>query len=229
VRGHGGSRLRRGVLIGAFAAVLVVVLGITAVLVTQSEPAPPKSDCPVPPCGPPPEPSPPPEGPPLEPALVRGTQFISPAGYRLEFDPDLWVVTSQTDTDVELQVQNPNVAVIVRISSQPTGQASPDDALTAEVDSLGADILGLAEDTTPSSLILEPAVGYRSGVGAAFSGVTDTPQGPGSSVAVVVAAASDGQQTVTFTLITDVGVKGGAFSVTDSLMNTFRFPSEVVE
>src|SRR3954470_5766486 len=241
VRGHGKSRMRRGILIGTFAAVLVVVLGITAVLVTQSAPPPPKSDCPVPPCGPPsprptggPGPTGPsgpsgPSGPPAAPPLVAGTKFVSPAGYQLEFDSSLWGINDQSDTDVELQVLNDTVTVIVQISSQPAGQASPDQAVADKVDALGGDILGLAEDTKPASQILEPSVGYRSGVGAAFSGVTDTPQGPGSPVGVVVMAATDGDQTITFTLITDEQVKKAAFSVTDSLMNTFRFPSEVRE
>jgi len=154
---------------------------------------------------------------------------VSDAGYRLEFDPTLWAINSQTATDLELQVQNDSVTVIVQISSQPTGQANPAQAVAAKVDTLKRDILGLAEDTTPSSLILEPAVGYRSGAGAAFTGVTDSPQGPGTPVAVVVTAASDGDQTITFALITDTQVAKAAFSVTDSLMNTFRFPSEVKE
>jgi hypothetical protein len=209
--------------------VLAVVLGITAFLVTQSEPAPPKPDCEVPPCGPPPKPSPPPNGPPLSPALVAGTPFESKSGYRLEFDPSLWRISNRTATDVELKVLNENVTVIVRISAQPAGDAQPQDALDAQVDSLQGDILGLAEDTTPSSLVLEPSVGYRSGVGGAFTGVADTPQGPGSPVTAIVTAATDGDQTITFTLITDDQVRKAAFSVTDSLMNTFRFPSEVRE
>jgi hypothetical protein len=241
VRGQGRSRLGRGVLIGVFAAVLAVVLGITAVLVTKSAPPPPKSDSPVPPCGPPsPRPTggpdgptgptgPEPSGPPAAPPLVSGQHVTSASGYELEFDPELWAVNNQTDTDLELQVQSSNVTVIVQISSQPAGQTTPDDAVAAKVDDLKKDVLGLAEDTTPSSQVLEPAVGYRSGAGAAFLGVTDTPQGPGSPVAVVVTAATDGDQTITFALITDVTVAKAAFSVTDSLMNTFRFPSEVHE
>ncbi len=216
--------MRRGILIGVFAAVLAVVLGITAVLVTSSAPAAPKSDCPKPPCGQPPEP---PKGP-LAPALVAGTKFTSPGtGYELEFDPQLWAITDQNRTDVELQVQSSRVSVIVQVRAQPAGQANPEDALNARLDDLGGDILGLAKVTKPSEELLGPAVGYRRGVGEALSGVTDTPQGPGSPVAVIVTAATDGTTTVTFTLITDASVRKPAFTATDTLMNTFRFPSEV--
>jgi hypothetical protein len=216
--------MRRGILIGVFAAVLALVLGITAILVTSSAPAAPKSDCPKPPCGQPPEP---PTGP-LAPALVAGTLFKSPGGgYQLEFDPQLWAVTDRTRSDVEFQVQSTQVTVIVQIRSQPAAQATPEQALSARLDALGGDILGLAKETKPSEQLLGAAVGYQRGVGEALSGVTDTPQGPGSPVSVVVTAATDGQSTVTFTLITDQSVRKPAFVATDTLMNTFRFPSEV--
>jgi hypothetical protein len=223
VRGHRGSRVRRGILIGVFAAVLAVILGITAVLVTSSAPPAPKSDCPKPPCGKPPEP---PKGD-LAPALVAGKLFKSGAGFQLEFDPTLWAVTDRTDAAVELQVKSTRVIVLVQLRAQPADEVTPDDAVSARLDSLGRDILGLAEDTRPSQLVLDPAVGYRSGVGEALSGVTDTPQGPGSPVSVVVMAATDGQITVTMTLITDESVRKPAFTITDSMMNTFRFPTEV--
>src|SRR2546429_3189807 len=120
VRGDRGGRMGRGILIGVFAGVLAVVLGITAVLVTQSAPPPPKSDCPVPPCGPPPRPSKgPPGGPPLAPALVAGTQFKSPAGYQLEFDPNLWRITSQNDSDVSLELDLRGITAVVQIRSAP--------------------------------------------------------------------------------------------------------------
>jgi hypothetical protein len=232
VRGHRGGRLGRGILIGVFAGVLAVVLGITAVLVTQSAPPPPKSDCPVPPCGPPPKPtpggSPSPGSPPLAPALVAGTPFRSPAGYQLEFDPNLWKITDQNDSDVALELSINGITAIVQIRSQPAGPSDAD-AVSARADDVGTDVLGLARDKKPADQVLEPTVGYRSGAGSAFSGVADTPQGPGSPVAVVVTAAHDDQLSITFTLIADEANKKAAFQITDSLMNTFRFPSEVNE
>jgi hypothetical protein len=224
IRGHRGGRMRRGIMLGFFGAVLAVVLAVTAVLVTSAAPPAPKSDCPKPPCGQPPEP---PKGA-LAPALVAGRLFKSPGGgYQLEFDPKLWAITDRTQTDVEFQVKSSRVIVLVQIRSQPADRATPDQALSARLDALGGDILGLARETKPSKQLLGPTVGYQRGVGEALTGVTDTPQGPGSPVAVVVTAATDGQRTVTFTLITDESVRKPAFTVTDTLMNTFRFPSEV--
>jgi len=230
VRGHRGSRLGRGILIGVFAGILAVVLGITAILVTQSAPPPPKSDCPVPPCGPPPKPTPKgsPSGPPLAPALVAGTQFKSPAGYLLEFDPNRWSITKQNDSDVSLELDFNGITAVVEIHSSPVPtQADDAGAVSDRADALATDVLGLAKDKKHEDQVLQPAVGYRSGKGFAFSGVADTPQGPGNPVAVVVTAAHDDQLLVTFTLITDQQNKKAAFFLTDSLMNTFRFPSEV--
>jgi hypothetical protein len=232
VRGHRGGRLGRGILIGVFAGVLVVVLGITAILVTSSAPPPPKSDCPVPPCGPPPKPTPKgsPTGPPLAPALVAGTLFTSPAGYQVEFNPNVWTVTDHDANDVSLELNVNGINAVVQIRSHPISAGSDDAAaVTDESDALGKNVLGLARDKKAADQILEPAVGYRSGAGFAFSGVADTPQGPGNPVAVVVTAAHDDKLLVTFALIADEANKKAAFFLTDSLMNTFRFPSEVNE
>jgi hypothetical protein len=233
VRGHRGSRMGRGILIGVFAGVLAVVLAITALVVTQSAPPPPKSDCPVPPCGPPPKPTPKgsPGSPPLAPALHNFTPFTSPAGYELEFNPNLWTITDRNASDVALELSINGISAVVQIRSEPfSGDANADAAaVSARVDALGKDVLGLARDKKASDQILEPAVGYRSGEGFSFSGVADTPQGPGSPVSVVITAAHDDNLLVTFTLIADQANKKAAFFLTDSLMNTFRFPSEVNE
>jgi hypothetical protein len=186
----------------------------------------------VPPCGPPPKPTPKgsPTGPPLAPALVAGTLFTSPAGYQLEFNPNVWTVTDHDANDVSLELNVNGINAVVQIRSHPISAGSDDAAaVTDESDALGKNVLGLARDKKAADQILEPAVGYRSGAGFAFSGVADTPQGPGNPVAVVVTAAHDDKLLVTFALIADEANKKAAFFLTDSLMNTFRFPSEVNE
>jgi hypothetical protein len=212
-----------------FAGVLVVVLAITALVVTRSAPPPPKSDCPVPPCGPPPKPTKgPPTGPPLAPALVAGTLFKSPAGYLLEFDDSRWSITDQNASDVSLELNFNGITAVVEIRSTPvSGSAEDAAAVDDRTKALGKDVLGLAKDKKKADQVLDPAVGYRSGAGFAFSGVADTPQGPGNPVSVVITAAHDDKLLITFTLITDQANKKAAFFLTDSLMNTFRFPSEV--
>jgi hypothetical protein len=165
------------------------------------------------------------------PALVAGTVFTSPdIGYRVEFSPHLWSVVRQTGTDLELQVNSNRVTVIVTLE----GEASADHstaALQALVDrrigELGADTVVLSRDTDPKDAVLGPSVGYLRGVGQSLAGVTDTPQGPSSAVVAVVMAAGDGTANIVVSVVADKAVRKQAFEVADTLMNTFRFPSEI--
>ncbi len=225
-RGHAGSRLRRRWLLGVFGLVLVVIVGAAAGAVVSVAPPPPQPECPSHrPCGKPPRPAP------NTPALVSGSVFTSPElGYRVEFSRRLWRVVRQDGTDLELQVNSDRVTVILTIE----GEASTDHSAAAlatlvdrRISELGADTLVLSPDTDPRDTILGPSVGYRRGVGQILAGVTDTPQGPSSAVIAVVMAAGDGQANVVVSLVTDKAAKKAAFEVADSLMNTFRFPSEV--
>ena len=196
VRGHRGGRMGRGILIGVFAGVLAVVLGITAARRDQVRSAPAEVGLPGAALRPAAEAhrrKGSPGAPPPAPALHNFKPFTSPAGYELEFNPNLWTITDQNDSDVALELSINGISAVVQIRSEPfSGDTSADAAaVDARQNALGKDVLGLAADTKPADQILEPAVGYQSGEGAAFSGVADTPQGPGSPVAVVITAAHD--------------------------------------
>ena len=237
-RGEAGSRLNRWLLLGVFAAVLGVVLVVAAVVFTASEPPPPEPRCEGPACGPP---TPPPPADPLAPALVGGELVTSEQlGYRVDVDTELWEVVRRDTTDIELRVQSENVDVLVTLEGTAGGTdpAGLDALVDAKVTELSEDILGLEVDDGNQDIVFptDPvtgretiAVGYRSGAGGLFGGTTDTPQGPGSPVAVVVAAASDGEITVVLTALSDEVVRAEAFGVIDALMNTFRFPTEVTQ
>jgi hypothetical protein len=111
----------------------------------------------------------------------------------------------------------------------PAGQATPKQLLERRIDDLRDDVLGLTEDTNPDAVLLGPSVGYRRGVGGVFGGNVDTPQGPGDPLTVVVMAATDGKATVVMSLVasqTAVSIPA-VMSAGDTVMNTFRFPSEV--
>ncbi|MDP9342503.1 MAG: hypothetical protein M3Q23_10515 [Actinomycetota bacterium] len=224
-RGRAGSRMRRQWLLGVFGLVLVIVVGAAASAIVSVAPAPPRPACPDGPCGKPPRP------PSNTPPLVAGTVFTSPdLGYRVEFSPKLWSVVRQSGTDLELQVNSSRATVIVTMEGQAATDHSAD-ALRAMVDrrigELGAETVVLNPDSDPRDAILGPSVGYLRGVGQILSGVTDTPQGPSSAVVAVVMAAGDGTANVVVSVVTDKAVKKQAFEVVDSLMNTFRFPSEI--
>ncbi len=224
-RGRGGSRLRRQWLLSVFGLVLVIVVGAAASAVVSVAPPPPQPACPDGPCGKPPRP------PTSAPALVGGTVFTSPdLGYQVEFSPHLWSVVRQSGTDLELQVSSSRATVIVTLEGEPSADHSAA-VLQAMVDrrigELGDETVALNRDTDPRDAVLGPSVGYLRGVGETLSGATDTPQGPSSAVVVVVMAAGDGTANVVVSVVADRAVRKQAFEVVDSLMNTFRFPSQV--
>src|SRR5262249_33558680 len=120
VRGHRGSRMGRGILIGVFAGILAGGPVITGGVVTPSAPPPPHPDWPVPPPGPPAQPTPKgsPGSPPLSPALHNFQPFQSRAGYELEFNPALWTITDQNDTDVSLELSINGISAVVQLRAQ---------------------------------------------------------------------------------------------------------------
>lgn len=244
-RGAAGGRLNRWLLLGLFVGILGAVLVVAAVLLSASEPdaAPPRCEGPAcdpitPPSDPPtlspgatpsPSPSATPDGP-LAPRLVAG-ELVQSAdiGYQLDVNTAVWQVTANDGRNVEMQIPNPDFRVFVSIEGVPAGEAEPQALVDAKVDELSEDVLGLAAVSDAAQVILTPAVGYRSGVGGVFGGTTDTPQGPGSPVSVVVMAASDGQTSVVMTVITDDAVRLEVFGLVDEMMNSFRFASEIIE
>ena len=228
-RGSAGGRVNRWVLLGIFSGILGAVLVVAAIVFTAAEPEPPAPPCEGPACRPPTPPGP---DDPLAPALVGGELVESDElGYRLDVDTSLWEFRKPSQRDVELRisVEDFRVAVSLEGTPVPTPQEDLQALVDQKVDELAGDVLGLAADTADEVQILLPAVGYRSGAGGKFAGTADTPQGPGSPVSVIVMAASDGEITVVMTVVSDEVVKDDAFSVIDTLMNTFRFPSEVAE
>jgi hypothetical protein len=139
-------------------------------------------------------------------------------------------VVRQSGTDLELQVNSNRATVILTIEGEPAtdhSRSALQDLVNRRISELGADTVALSPDTNPRDAILGASVGYVRGVGQILAGVTDTPQGPGSSVVAVVMASGDGRANVVFSLVTDKAAKKAAFEVADSIMNTFRFPSQV--
>ena len=219
-RGEHHSRIHWGLLLGIFGLVLAVTIGAAALVVKSKEPAPPKPVCPTLPCGKPPTP---PRS--RAAAFVPGTPFTSQRfGYRFDYDPSLWTVSAQDESNVQLGIGG---KVVLTIQGFDPSEGTPEELMNHRIATLPFNVVSLSEDTKEADRILGPAVGYESGVGKLLQGALDTPQGPGSPIDVVVMAATDGKVTVVMTLVTFDDVKDQAFGLADQLMNEFRFPSEV--
>jgi hypothetical protein len=216
--------MSRTFLLGIFGGVVVGVVVVAALFVTGAGPGgkqPGCSDRKV--CSNPP-------GPPtdLPPALLTGQVYTSPdLGYQVEFNSELWAASQQDGTDLELASTQTDIVVHIHgVASSDSSSETLRGLMDERVDVLNDDVLGMTEDSAPEDQVLQPSVGYRRGVGRVLTGTLDTPQGPGGEVAVIVMAAGDGQANVVLSLVVSTDFTNYGFYITDSLMNTFLFPSE---
>ena len=237
---HSRPPKRRGISIGLFLAIIVVIGIGTAGLVQVLTPPPPAPPCtsgracsgpPAPPDHVPVDgavPAPPSHvpvsGPDTAPALSTGQAWRSTdLGFGLEFEPDSWSVADEDGRGALLGGAGRCAARRCWIAATPAADATPAEALAARVASLGESIVGLAEDTEPGDRIMGANIGYVDGVGAVYGGATDTPQGPGRRARVAVLAATDGHLTITASLILVGGTADdwlGARQAADSVLNT---------
>ena len=219
-RGEHHGRIGRHRVLVIFVGVLVVGVVIATLLVKGNAPPAPQPVCPTLPCGKPPTP---PTS--TAAAFVPGTPFTSSKyGYRFDFDPRFWKITSRDASEVELAISG---SVILTLQGHAPSEGTPEELMSARADDLPLNLVSLTQDATTADRVLGPAVGYRRGVGEVLTGALDTAQGPGAPVDVLVMAATDGRVTVVMTLVCLHSVKADAFALTDTLMNDFRFPSEV--
>jgi hypothetical protein len=160
---------------------------------------------------------------------VHGQVFESSGlGYRFEFNQipgqPRWTVEDRDARDVTLSVGGG--AALLAIRGAAADQASSRALLNEQRDRLRARIPDLQVNDDPNDAVLMPSVGFRRGVGDLFGGTFQTPQGAGIPVAAVIMAATDGKATVVITVLTSEKDRAAVFSLVDSVMNTFRFPTE---
>lgn len=211
VKGKQGPR-RLLLFFGGALALLLGAALLVIVLVSPGEPEPPCPEdvevCGVPPTGPP---------------LVKGKIWKSASGVQMEYYPNVWKVVEETADSIRLSQNNADVTLWVK--AVPAAEANPGELLDERLDSLGDDFLGLKEDPDPSRKLLNPSVGYVDGIGAAYGGTTDTPQGPGSPVLALVMAATDERASVVVSAVSTAIDERHAFGNADTLLNTLRWPS----
>jgi len=210
---------RLAIFIGGFAA-LVIVAAVGIALLGRGEPA---SDCP-----PDRVCTEPPQGDPLVNLTVWRSKEL---GYALEYNEDLWSNEAEDGRSVTLIHKDGDIAMV--IGGVPAGEATPLALLDRELDRLGERTVGLTEDTDPADSLFGPNLGYVDGVGGAYSAAIDTPQGLIDASAVVMAAGQRGVNAYVSTLTTEQRGEDGAsgnkefvYGDVDSVLNSFRFPSE---
>jgi hypothetical protein len=219
------ARLGRRRFFTIFATAIVGLLGAGLLSIVLARPGAPKPACePGKPCVPH-------MGPP---ALLTGRVWRSDLGLQMEYYPDIWHVQRRGSREVRLQASGPAGKLQVWLTVVPAGEAGPEQLAKKAVDDLRSRAVPtLAVDTRPADKVLGPAIGHLDGTGASYSGVVDTPQGPGLPIEAFVLASSDRRVTasalVTTTFPRDTSAEYTPWpelQFVDWLLNTVRWPTQ---
>lgn len=219
--GRVANRRLLAIFIGLFG---VLVIGAAAAIAGGERSDLPASCEPGVPC------APPIGRPPLEPpSLVswKSSEF----GFRLEYNKNLWTKLSEDGRSLTLKLDPSEADLTLVIGGARARQASPQALLDKELDEIRDDIQNLTADTEPAHMILGAGVGYRDGVGGAYTGEVKPVlgPGPGKQLWIAVMAATDGGVTTFVSLATSEAderyrVKK-LYREVDSILNAFRWPS----
>lgn len=223
-RGFSGSRMRNtrtlAIFLGAFA--VVVIGGALAVaLLGRGDP---ERSCPADRVC-----SDPPQGEPLVNLSLWRSEEL---GYQFEYDDEEWEVVEEEADRAVLQHRVLDARIIV--AGAPSTQATAEQAFGALRDDIGANLVGLTEDTDPVDQLYGASIGYVDGVGESYSGGIDTPQGV-VEVSLVVMSATEADVTASAAVLTaetrgdEAGGpdrKDATYSRADSILNTFDFSPE---
>jgi len=118
----------------------------------------------------------------------------------------------------------------------PASEKSPQEMFADRRNALAQTIGEMKAETDPRKELIQPGVGYRSGgpihpapIGGLYGGTEDGPQGVGKPVVVVSMAAGDGtlSAVVTFVMDRNEDFLSGMFRRVDTILKSFRWPSEV--
>jgi hypothetical protein len=159
-------------------------------------------------------------------ALRTGTVWTSSKyNYRLEYDDTLWTVEDQADGGVVLSAGNRAVVVWIEGFSPNTSTKS---LIDSKRNSLSNSVLGLTDETDDSFIPPgTPIIGHRPGDADILTGTLNSPQGPTDPVDVVIMAASDGNVALRVTVLAIDDVRDPAYAVSDQLINTIEWPSDL--
>lgn len=218
-RGLSRGRLRhRGILVAfvaGFGLIVVVAAGASGLASPVTRPL-----CqPYRPCGSPPQ---------VMRPLINATVWRSPRyGFSIEYPGDQVSVAEHDDAGLilETKLQDGSTGAIV-IDGRPVGQGSLTQAISGELGGLQG-VSQLATDSNPADQLLGAGVGYRTGLGATYSGDFTAPQGVGQPANLAIQGASDGHVIVAVTVVgaaPDARPDAFLYQIADQIINSVRWP-----
>ena len=224
--------MRPAVKLAAFAALTAAAIGLTALAIVLTRPAPPNPPCePGVPCASPPKS--PVAAPHAVAAVFRtGVQWTSDLGPGLRYPKNWDVAESDKRTLVVKGENGQGLFVVLAIIVRPSSRA-PLDALRDQVSSeRGGSFLGVDADNSDKHVVVSPEIGYVHGVSAVYKATVDQPPSPSEQVELAFMAARHGNATIVVEAITNQGAQSGsanspfpAFEVVDSILTSFTWGS----
>jgi hypothetical protein len=146
-------------------------------------------------------------------------------GFSLRYPSQEWSVASSGANDVALQSADGNGLLLV--TATPTTQASPTALMSAQLQSLSGQLLGLSGDPASGDQLLGTNVGFVPGPGGVYTATITTPQGPQAPVAIAIVAAAQEGVTIAATAIgpaNDPNARQVVYQQADDIINSIRWP-----
>jgi hypothetical protein len=224
------GKLRPGVKLAVFGGLAAAAVGIAAIVIAISRPAPPKPACqPGVPC------AAPPTSPVAFPHAVAGvftdgTPWTSDLGPGIHY-PKFWHLIRSDKRTLVLQATGKTEFVVAMFLVEPSSR-TPAQALSDMLagDKKTASFLGVSGDGSAKDVILSPELGYVHGVAGVYRATVDQPPSPSEQVEIALEAARHGGATVVVQAITNQSQQGSSasspypdFQVVDSLLSTFSW------
>ena len=223
------TRLGAGTKIVIFGVFAATALGLAALAIALTRPAPPRPSCrPGVPCAPPP-----PAIPVAAPHAIKGifesgTAWTSSYGAGVRY-PSGWSKIAETPTSLALGAGfSGGVSVGVGIFVAPAS-TSPEQLLSHQLFLQKDNYLGIERDTSARDLILGPEIGFVPGISVLYQATVDQPPSPSEQVEVAFMAATYKNETVVVEAITnespahDASSPFPSYQAVDLLLDTFQW------
>jgi hypothetical protein len=223
------ARLGTGTKIAIFAVFALTAVGLAAIAIVLTRPAPPKPSCrPGIPCA-----TPPPVIPVAAPRAVKGI-FESGTGWTSKYGagvryPSIWSKVGETSTSLALGTSSSDgVSVVAGIFVAPAS-TTPQKLLSHELSAQKDSYLGIQRDTSARDLVLGPEIGFRPAISALYKATVDQPPSPSEQVEIAFMAATYRNETVVVEAITnespahDASSPFPSYQAVDLLLDTFEW------
>lgn len=228
-RGPRHARLGTATKIAIFAVFSLTAVGLAAVAIVLTRPAPAKPSCqPGVPCATPPTVIPVAAPHAIKGIFESGTVWTSQYGAGVRY-PSIWHKIAATSNSIALDTSfGKNVSVGVGIFVAPAS-TTPQNLLNHQLFAQKDNYLGIQRDTSAKDVVLGPEIGFRPAISVLYKATVDQPPSPSEQVEVAFMAATYKNESVVVEAITnespahDASSPFPSYQAVDLLLDTFQW------